>query len=187
MPAESEGRPVGCGAFHSVGSIAQGEAAASTLPWGASDAEKEMSVVAEKEMIENTLPPPTQQDFLPRDASLTASPAAQKKGVKRGKKPIISDSLVRRSSCIHALNEGFKPSVCKDRNCLGCSTKHPLILRELGASFCKMNSSELTDEKLHAKPSSRRPVGQPKKPRTSSTDSEQGEDLEDGGSSKNKD
>lgn len=74
--------------------MAQEEAGASTLPSGALDAKKEMSIMAEKEMIENTLPPPTQQDFPPRDASLTPSPATQKKGVKRSKKPIISDSEV---------------------------------------------------------------------------------------------
>ena len=96
------------------------------------------------------------------DSQASTPSPVPKKGTKRGKKPIISESEVRRSERLHAINKGFKPSICKDRNCLGCETTPPLIcpsvVRDLGTSFCKMDPKKLTDEKLHAKPTAKKAV-----------------------------
>ena len=54
-----------------------------------------------------------------------------------------------------------------NRNCLGCETKPPLIspsiVRELGTSFCKLKSLELSDEQLMDKLAKKRAVGRPRK------------------------
>lgn len=83
---------------------------------------------------------------------------------KRGKAAPISDSHLQRSDRLHKLNKGFKSSVCKDSNCLGCSTDPPVlspsIVRDLGATFCNIDPSKLTDDSLHAKPQKSGAVGQ---------------------------
>jgi hypothetical protein len=90
----------------------------------------------------------------------------KKRGTKRGKRIVISESEVRRSERLHSFNKGFKPSSCKNKNCLGCATKPPLIssavVRDLGASFCKVDPAILTNEHLIAKPSSKGAVGRKK-------------------------
>lgn len=95
----------------------------------------------------------------------SAAPNAMKKRSKRGEAPILSESEVRHSSRLHGVNKGFKPSSCKDKNCVGCVTKPPLmsVVRELATTFCKLSDSELTDEKLMANPTKKRVVGRPKK------------------------
>lgn len=94
-------------------------------------------------------------------------PLLPKRSSKRGKTLVISESEVRRISRLHELNKGFKPSTCKDKNCVGCATKPPLIsssvIRELGTTFCKISPSELTEQQLMAKPAKKRIVGRPKK------------------------
>lgn len=83
---------------------------------------------------------------------------------KRGKAAPISDSHLQRSDRLHKLNKGFKSSVCKDSNCLGCSTDPPVlspsIVRDLGATFCNIDPSKLMDDSLHAKPQKSGAVGQ---------------------------
>jgi hypothetical protein len=106
------------------------------------------------------------------DASPSTEPqnsthiSAPRKGIKRGKKLIISESEVRRSERLLSLNKGFKPSTCTERNYLGCATKPPLIsssvVRDLGASFCSVDHDNLSDEKLLAKPTDKGVVGRPK-------------------------
>lgn len=118
--------------------------------------------------------PVDSQNPLPHQANpelQTSTPSpAPKKGTKRGKKSIISESEVRRSDRLHSLKKGFKPSICKDKNCLGCETKPPLIsssiVRDLGISFCKIDPTKLTEDKLHAKPTAKRAVSKPKAKKT---------------------
>ena len=70
--------------------------------------------------------------------------------------------------------KGFKNSPCKNHNSLGCSTDPPIlsatVVRDLGASFCKMDLASLTDESLNAKPIKKGAVVWPmtKKAKTSS-------------------
>lgn len=96
------------------------------------------------------------------DSSTTQStpPPAAKDGKalpkrKRGKKVPISKMDLRRSDRIHNQHKGFKPSVCKDRNCLGCSPNPPLlsssVVRDLGKTFCSIDASQLSDDILNAK------------------------------------
>jgi hypothetical protein len=74
---------------------------------------------------------------------------------KRGKRVPISEADLRRSSRLHNQHKGFKSSICKDRNCLGCSPNPPVlspsVVRDLGVSFCSVDPAKLTDDKLHAK------------------------------------
>jgi len=127
------------------------------------------SVVQEE--IDGAAPSAHQEALLMKTPASTTIPATPKKGVKRGKATALSDSEVRCSNRLLALNKGFKPSTCKDRNCLGCATKPPLIsssvVRELCTTFCNVDPLELSDEKLHAKPASKKPMGRPKKNMTS--------------------
>jgi hypothetical protein len=80
-----------------------------------------------------------------------------KKGRGKAKpKAPLSEDDVRRSLRLKKINNGFKSSCCKEKNCLGCSTKPPTIstkvIRNLGASFCGIDPQELLSPKLNAKP-----------------------------------
>lgn len=74
---------------------------------------------------------------------------------KRGKKPPISEADLRRSDRIHNQNKGFKSSICKEKNCLGCSPNPPVlspsVVRDLGATFYNIEASKLSDANLNAK------------------------------------
>ena len=94
---------------------------------------------------------------------------------KKGKAPILSESEVRHSLRIKKLHKRFKNLGCKDKSCLGCTSTPPVIspsiIRDLGATFCNINAEELTDAKLHVKPTNTKPVAKgngTKKPSTSS-------------------
>jgi hypothetical protein len=75
---------------------------------------------------------------------------------KRGKLLHISESELRRSQRLHGLNKGFKPSSCKNKSCLGCSSDPPSlsssVVRELGSTFCNLDKDDLSDEALNSKP-----------------------------------
>ena len=72
----------------------------------------------------------------------------------------------------------------KDKNCLGCSSTPPIIstsiIRDLGATFCNINPYDLTDTKLHAKPSSSKPVGKKAGTKKPSQSSKKGGENKDG-------
>lgn len=116
--------------------------------------------------LEGHTPTLEKKDQASLDPSIMTTPINKKKGTKRGKPIIISESQVRRSSRLHSQNKGFKPSLRKDKSCLGCETKPPLIstavVRDLSASFCKVDPKSLTDEKLLSKPAAKNAVGRPK-------------------------
>lgn len=116
--------------------------------------------------LEGHTPTLEKNDQASLDPSIMTTPINKKKGTKRGRPFIISESQVRRSSRLHSQNKGFKPSLCKDKSCLGCETKPPLIsaavVQGLGASFCKVDPKSLTDEKLLSKPVAKKVVGRPK-------------------------
>lgn len=101
------------------------------------------------------------------DAHLPSISSPIKRGIKRGKAVIISDSQLRCSSRLHSIHKGFKPSHCKQKSCLGCDAKPPLIssnvVRDLGERFCKVDQKCLTEERLLSKPAAKKPVGRPKK------------------------
>ena len=85
---------------------------------------------------------------------------------------------------IKKLHKGFKNSDCKDKNCLSCTSTPPVILtsviKDLGASFCNINPDDLTDAKLHAKPSSSKPVGKKAGTKKPSQSSKKGGEKKDG-------
>jgi hypothetical protein len=82
-------------------------------------------------------------------------PAVQKKG-KRGNKTFLCDSDLRRSQRLHGKHKGFKSPVCTEKSCVGCNTKPPVlsssVVRDLGATFCSIDASKLTDAALLSKP-----------------------------------
>lgn len=63
------------------------------------------------------------------------------------------------------LSNGFRANTCKEKNYLACSstlpTISPMMIKNLGVSFCNMNEEELSVANLHAKtkptPVSRKP------------------------------
>lgn len=141
----------------------------SELSCSGSDSVEEHHMAEQTQSLEGVMSSPIftpsadQQDS--EDSQVTPPSPIKKKGTKRGKKPVISESEVRRSERLHSLNKGFKPSTCKNKSCLGCDTKPPLIsssvVRDLGISFCKIDANKLTDEKLNAKPASKKAVSKP--------------------------
>jgi hypothetical protein len=73
--------------------------------------------------------------------------------VAKGKRPAdISEPKARRSLRQKQLHKGFKSSPCSNKNCLGCSmdppTLSPPVIRNLGATFCKIDPSKLSVEEL---------------------------------------
>lgn len=75
----------------------------------------------------------------------------------------------RRSACKKEQLKGFKGSSCANKNCLGCAedppTISPSIIRNLGASFCKVDVEKLSVEALSKKAKVATPSGkEPKKP-----------------------
>jgi hypothetical protein len=66
--------------------------------------------------------------------------------------------------------KGYRGSACVSKNCLGCDvvppTISPSIIKNLGASFCKVDADKLTVEALAKKNKVAAPGGkkQPKKP-----------------------
>ncbi|CAN6363007.1 unnamed protein product [Urochloa humidicola] len=83
--------------------------------------------------------------------------------VAAGKVPEkITGNDARRS--LRQLNQmkGFKKATCADKYCLGCSMRPPIIpasmIKNLGESFCKVDSSKLTEENLLKKKKVTAPV-----------------------------
>jgi len=104
---------------------------------------------------------------------------------KRGKAIHISDLELRRSERVHNLHKGFRSPICKDQNCLGCSTHPPTlstsVVHDLGATFCKLDASNLSDEALNAKAPKKGAVCRPKskKPKPSDNGSREGTSKKD--------
>nr|TKW35949.1 hypothetical protein SEVIR_2G409100v2 [Setaria viridis] len=92
----------------------------------------------------------------------------------------LSDDELRRSSRTAKHNNGFKASGCKDRNCIGCSVKPPLltqsVIRNLGESFCNIDSSKLSVVALNKKSKPAAPPGG-RKPAKKKSDKDKNEDA----------
>lgn len=92
---------------------------------------------------------------LPEDEQSLKGPSTPVKKRSRAKEkaPLTEDEL-RRSSRLKKKNNGFKASVCNDKNCLGCSATPPTIstkvIRNLGADFCDLDPAGLSPSKLNA-------------------------------------
>lgn len=134
------------------------------------------SVTVEEQLSGPILAPITEQHTpLPNlDKSKNMPPKK-----KRGKTLHISDADLRRSERVHNLNKGFKSSSCNDRNCIGCSANppslSPSVVRDLGASFCKLDKAKLSDESLNTKTSKKGAVGRPKRKKPKPTNDDSGE------------
>ncbi|CAL4899272.1 unnamed protein product [Urochloa decumbens] len=78
----------------------------------------------------------------------------------------VVDTDLRRSDRNRQQQKGFKHASCIDKSCLGCNSKPPTIspslIKNLGASFCKIDPAKLTDEMLGKKRKATAPGG--KKP-----------------------
>ncbi|RCV25445.1 hypothetical protein SETIT_5G167200v2 [Setaria italica] len=81
----------------------------------------------------------------------------------------VTDNTVKRSLRKKDQLKGFKSSSCNDKQCLGCSIDPPTIstsvIKNLGASFCKIDPAKLTDVPLKKRKTVAAPGGkkQPKK------------------------
>ncbi|CAL5017203.1 unnamed protein product [Urochloa decumbens] len=95
----------------------------------------------------------------PWSKALLAQAAEQKKAGG------LVDTYLRRNDRKKRAHKGFKNHTCLDKECLGCSSK-PLIptslIKNLGASFCKVDPAKLTEEALGKKRKAAAPGG--KKP-----------------------
>jgi hypothetical protein len=72
---------------------------------------------------------------------------------RKGKKdPVLVESEVRRSPRVKLARNGFKNLVCKDKNCIGCTSKPPplsnKVIRKLSSSLYDVECSLVTDNAL---------------------------------------
>ncbi|CAN6342947.1 unnamed protein product [Urochloa humidicola] len=71
------------------------------------------------------------------------------------KAQVMVDSDVRRSIRKKNQLKGFKGHTCMNKNCLGCSKEppilSPIVIKNLGTTFCKMDEAKLTKEALSKK------------------------------------
>lgn len=92
----------------------------------------------------------TEEELVPDDA-----PAPPLKKPRKKRTPVLVDSQVRRSPRIKKNSKGFKTSICKDKQCLGCNTKPPTLsnnaIRKLGSSLCDIDVANLSDGALSSK------------------------------------
>jgi hypothetical protein len=65
------------------------------------------------------------------------------------------DNASRRTIRMQNQKKGFRKSTCPDKNCIGCSAEPPIlsptVIKNLGAEFCKVEPSKLTEENLKKK------------------------------------
>jgi len=89
------------------------------------------------------------------DKNIKGPGTPKNKGKGKMKAP-LSEANVRRSLRLKKINKGFKSSSCKDKSCLGYSSKPPTItlkmIRNLGVTFCDINPEDLSPTNLNAKP-----------------------------------
>ncbi|RLN28877.1 hypothetical protein C2845_PM05G17080 [Panicum miliaceum] len=61
---------------------------------------------------------------------------------------VLEDPLKRRSQRMKHMKKGFKDPQCSSQSCLGCTVVppnlSPSVIRNLGASFCKIDEKDLT-------------------------------------------
>ncbi|CAN6336653.1 unnamed protein product [Urochloa humidicola] len=79
------------------------------------------------------------------------------------KQQVVVDTDLRRSDRQRRQFKGFKHSNCLDKDCLGCNSKPPTIspslIKNLGASFCKVDQAKLTIDALAKKKKTVAPGG----------------------------
>jgi hypothetical protein len=84
----------------------------------------------------------------------TGSPGKKKSKKEKPGTPVV-DSVVRRSTRVRANSNGFKVSICKTKNCLGCSSAPPTlsqnVIRKIGTSMCQLWDDQLEDHVLLGK------------------------------------
>ena len=68
--------------------------------------------------------------------------------------PVLVESEVRRSPRVKLAKNGFKNPVCKDLNCIGCTSKPPPLttkaIRKLSSSLCDVDCSLVSDSALRS-------------------------------------
>lgn len=93
------------------------------------------------------------------------------------------DSLLRRSTRLREVNNGFKASSCSNRKCLACTPNPPTLsiqtLQLLGSDICKLNQEEVSEEALIKKRRQSIPIA-PKKARKN-PENQQTQEVDDGG------
>ena len=64
----------------------------------------------------------------------------------------LLETEVSRSCRLQKANKGFKNAVCKDKTCLSCNAKPPIIppkvVKNLNSAICKVNIQDTNEEKL---------------------------------------
>ena len=85
------------------------------------------------------------------------------------------DPGLRRSARRKNINKGYKDPSCSEKDCVACSVKPPTIsanvIKNLGATFCKIDPNKLSDEALLKKKKASAPGGKKlKKPQDKNDD-----------------
>jgi len=111
--------------------------------------------------------PPDQQHLGPWSKDVLA---------QSGKLKLTADDPgLRRSARRKNINKGYKDPSCLEKDCVACSVKPPTIsanvIKNLGATFCKIDPNKLSDEALLKKKKASAPGGKKlKKPQDKSDD-----------------
>lgn len=112
----------------------------------------------------NSSPGPWSKSFLRKAGQL------DKPGQQDSPDKALSDEDLRRSKRQQTQKQGYKDVKYKDKNCIGCSVDLPTlshtIINNLGASFCKVDSSKLIEEALKKKKLAAPPGGRKLKKKT---------------------
>jgi len=110
---------------------------------------------------------------------------------KRGKLLHLSEATLHRSDRLHSISKGFKSTIYKEKECLGCGSHPPTlfasVVRDMGVTFCMLDKNLLSDEALHTKPTKKGVVGRPRsKKAKKDADKKDEADPKEGPSKRNK-
>jgi len=89
------------------------------------------------------------------DSPSSKSPKKQSSSRKARAREVLVDSDVRRSTRLKIRNKGFKQTSCGKANCLGCTSKPPIIptsvIRNLGSELAQIDPELLSEDNLMKK------------------------------------
>lgn len=110
-----------------------------------------------------------------RDVSPSTGPWAAALLAKAGKLKLSEeDPALRRSIRQKGQKKGYRHKSCLDKHCVACESKpptiSPLVIKNLGASFCDIDPAKLTDQALSKKKKAVAPMGKKPAPKKNSRD-----------------
>lgn len=158
------------------------EAMSAEFQWDVTDNAEDTELTAS--LPDATPIPSSPVDVNLDEVSPSTGPWAASLLARVGKLKLVEDdSLLRRSSRQKAQKKGFRHKSCIDSHCVACAsappTFSPSLIRNLGATFCDIDPTQLTDQALSKKKKVSAPGGKKKtiKKKPNGSDEEQAKDA----------